>query len=977
MYQVAPFERDSDSSDNNTTSGASYASIGPALAAAPAGEAEISFAGQGGGFVVDLAADTYMRAIKVMPFGDSLTSGWVDSDNPQADQAAGDGYRLDLFEKTLAAGGWFDYVGASTNGPGGMLDTDHMGVPGKPLADMVDDSDGASDFSNALATYTPDVVLFMAGTNDFNNNGDAYFRSTYFPTIMSDIAAAVDQFYAYAENADKYLVISTLPPKARGGVPPEHASFLNEGYSIVAGAMVAGDAHNGTYRPGIKALVAGLQAQHATLVLFENPITEMSDVSIDLVHFTDVGYQKYAAALHATLEAEIGLSSGGIGEVLEVSPAVTGATGGEGGDRLAGDSGANMLRGGGGADFLEGRGGADSLEGGSGSDVFAYGADALDGTTDLITGYSAAEGDAISLGAILDGFGWTDAQIAANVRVTNVAGGAQVSITTPAATHVVAVVQGVAAADVTVTTTQFTQVFSEPAEFVGSARDDTLYDVEYARPIFGLAGRDTIFAAGGDDILTGGPGKDTLYGGAGADVFRYAASDLDARDNIKDFSISGGDRIDISAIGTSLGWSAADLESHLIVRENQSGNLILSLITPSGTHAFAYVEGVDRNAFLAADSVIFEAGPPPDTGDDDGNLALSAPDLLIEAGEATSVRIRLLGLDADATAVVTLSAGGVELTRSANADGELIFNLTSLPDGPIVSSVTATDGDGNSSTVSGPTLTLAAQPDTSADADGNLAVSAPDMSISASEVASVAFVVSGIDADATGVVTVSDGTASVVSAPIAADGTVMLNLSGLADGSLAVSVRATDDDGNTATVQGASITLDTTSTPPPPGSLVGTEADDELKDGGGSTSIFGFGGNDRLFGNGGDDIIYGGAGDDFLRGDAGNDRLVGGSGADTLRGQDGADDFVFTLESLDGSTDRIDGFSAAGGDSIDLREIVSGFGWTAAEAGSHLSFVGHSKGVYLEFAAPEIEQRLADLRSIGLADVSMNDVVLV
>ena len=157
----------------------------------------------------------------------------------------------------------------------------------------------------------------MAGTNDYYNNGDAYFRSTDFPTIMSDIAAAVDQFYAYAGNADKYLVISTLPPKARGGVSPEYASFLNEGYSIVAGSMVAGNAHNGTYTRESRPSWPGCKAQHTTLVLFENPITDMSELSLDLIHFTDVGYQKYAAALHATLEAEIGLSSGGIGEVLE------------------------------------------------------------------------------------------------------------------------------------------------------------------------------------------------------------------------------------------------------------------------------------------------------------------------------------------------------------------------------------------------------------------------------------------------------------------------------------------------------------------------------------------------------------------------------------------------------------------------------------------------------------------------------------
>ena len=41
-----------------------------------------------------------------------------------------------------------------------------------------------------------------------------------------------------------------------------------------------------------------------------------------------------------------------------------------------------------------------------------------------------------------------------------------------------------------------------------------------------------------------------------------------------------------------------------------------------------------------------------------------------------------------------------------------------------------------------------------------------------------------------------------------------------------------------------------------------------------------------------------------------------------------------------------------------------------------LSFASHSKGVYLEISAPEVDQTLADLRSVTLADVSVNDVIL-
>ena len=85
--------------------------------------------------------------------------------------------------------------------------------------------------------------------------------------------------------------------------------------------------------------------------------------------------------------------------------------------------------------------------------------------------------------------------------------------------------------------------------------------------------------------------------------------------------------------------------------------------------------------------------------------------------------------------------------------------------------------------------------------------------IDASERAAVAFTVSGLDADAIAVVTVSDGTASV-SGSLSADGTLLLDLSGLSDGPLTSSVTATDTGGATATVAGPGLSLSTVPSPP-------------------------------------------------------------------------------------------------------------------------------------------------------------------
>lgn len=63
-------------------------------------------------------------------------------------------------------------------------------------------------------------------------------------------------------------------------------------------------------------------------------------------------------------------------------------------DRLYGGDGADRLEGGPGADVLKGEAGDDTLTGGPGADVFNY--PEYDGSTDIITDYSAAEGDTVS-----------------------------------------------------------------------------------------------------------------------------------------------------------------------------------------------------------------------------------------------------------------------------------------------------------------------------------------------------------------------------------------------------------------------------------------------------------------------------------------------------------------------------------------------------------------------------------------------------
>lgn len=346
--------------------------------------------------------------------------------------------------------------------------------------------------------------------------------------------------------------------------------------------------------------------------------------------------------------------------------------------------------------------------------------------------------------------------------------------------------------------------------------------------------------------------------------------------------------------------------------------------------------------------------------------------------DAAAVVFDITGIDADATGIVTVTDHlGATVTGAIALDGQITLDLRSLADGQLTASITVTDGQGNTATVDTPApLTLDQTTDTTADIDGNLAVTAPDTAISLGEETAVVFDVTGLDADATAVVEVSDGVTTVTSLVLGTDGSVTLDLSTLADGNLSVSVTATDAAANTATATGPALTLDTSDLPA--NALLGTDGDDTLKDGNDSSTIMGLDGDDRLYGNDGDDIIFGGDGDDLLRGDLGNDTLYGGAGSDILRGKDGADVFVFTLDDLDGSTDRIDGFSAdIEGDLIDITDIVSNYGWTEIEAESYLSFEAHNKGIYVQLSAPGLDQRLIDMRDITLSDISTDHFLFV
>ncbi len=131
--------------------------------------------------------------------------------------------------------------------------------------------------------------------------------------------------------------------------------------------------------------------------------------------------------------------------------------------------------------------------------------------------------------------------------------------------------------------------------------------------------------------------------------------------------------------------------------------------------------------------------------------------------------------------------------------------------------------------------------------------------------------------------------------------------------------------------------------------LYGEAGNDTISGGTGNDSIYGDAGNDALSGNDGDDYIDGGAGNDIINGGLGADVILGGAGNDTLTGGSVGIVDTFRWELADRgttsapATDVITDFDpaavGAGGDVLDLRDLLSGESHAGVDSGNLASYL--------------------------------------
>ncbi|WP_446697461.1 calcium-binding protein [Undibacterium danionis] len=113
-----------------------------------------------------------------------------------------------------------------------------------------------------------------------------------------------------------------------------------------------------------------------------------------------------------------------------------------------------------------------------------------------------------------------------------------------------------------------------------------------------------------------------------------------------------------------------------------------------------------------------------------------------------------------------------------------------------------------------------------------------------------------------------------------------------------------------------------------------------------ANTMNGSAGNDSLQGGGGNDTINGGTGDDIIIGGTGSDSLTGGAGADTFKWSLN-DNGTTAAPAIDRITDFATANYNAGGDRLDLRDLLVGETSATLDKFLHFNFDGTNTTLYI------------------------------
>jgi lysophospholipase L1-like esterase len=219
-------------------------------------------------FTSDVNNSTPVTRIRLFALGDSLTVGAQSTD--------GKGYRSILraaITATPLATGPLDFVGPVPDDP-----IDHFAANGRPIVYYTTGTNLTDQIGSGIRRAHPDVVVWMAGTNDCINNG-----TTYNGTTTPAAWASVLETLRTTEPQAKIITLE-VPSFPTGS---SYASFQSNVDDL---------------NSKLPALVAVQQGLGQTVALLDTMSGVVdADYSIDGLHFNDAGYAKLEAKIEAQL----------------------------------------------------------------------------------------------------------------------------------------------------------------------------------------------------------------------------------------------------------------------------------------------------------------------------------------------------------------------------------------------------------------------------------------------------------------------------------------------------------------------------------------------------------------------------------------------------------------------------------------------------------------------------------------------------
>ncbi|MCC6597670.1 MAG: type I secretion C-terminal target domain-containing protein [Alphaproteobacteria bacterium] len=307
--------------------------------------------------------------------------------------------------------------------------------------------------------------------------------------------------------------------------------------------------------------------------------------------------------------------------------------GGAGNDSLYGYAGNDTLNGGDGNDTLNGGDGNDTLNGGKGYDyligglgddtyVFKAGDSAVAGSPDIIA-ESFGEGvDTIKLtGGILPGDVrmWADNtgsltiqySAADQIKIYGAYDFMLSAYVSPIEKIVFdnGTIWNLAAGLPLTDTDDGHQIYGSPyADSIdGRGGNDTIYGRDGNDKVYGGAGDDYLYGDAGNDRLYGAAGTDYLSGGSGSDTFVFLKSTaFGSSDQIADFKISEGDRLEISNI-LDLYNPLSDALSDFVRVTESGSNSFLAIDVNGGGDGFVQIAQLSGVTNITAGATATEA----------------------------------------------------------------------------------------------------------------------------------------------------------------------------------------------------------------------------------------------------------------------------------------------------------------------------------------------------------------------------------